>query len=134
MCWGPGSARAGTPAISALVCSPASAPNLSPARVLLDVRRDTARATGRQCAGGLGRRGLVLRLYRLWFAHRHRHRIYRQRAYYWTYDVTPLVQPGGNVLGAWVGEGWYSGYIGFGLLTGIGTESIGSARITGRTT
>ena len=50
---------------------------------------------------------------------------YHQRAYYNTYDVTPLVQRGGNALGAWVGDGWYSGYIGFGLLTGIGTEKVG---------
>ena len=44
---------------------------------------------------------------------------------YNTYDVTPLVKRGGNALGAWVGDGWYSGYIGFGLLTGIGTEHVG---------
>ncbi len=50
---------------------------------------------------------------------------YHQRAYYWTYDVTPMVGKGNNALGAWVADGWYSGYIGFGLLTGIGTEKIG---------
>lgn len=50
---------------------------------------------------------------------------YHQRAYYNTYDVTPLVKRGGNALGAWLGDGWYSGYIGFGLLTGIGTEHVG---------
>jgi alpha-L-rhamnosidase len=50
---------------------------------------------------------------------------YRQRAYYNTYDVTPMVKRGANALGAWVADGWYSGYIGFGLLTGIGTEGIG---------
>src|SRR6266576_3668378 len=50
---------------------------------------------------------------------------YRQRAYYRTYDVTPLVRHGENAIGAWVADGWYSGYIGFGLLTGIGTEKIG---------
>ena len=50
---------------------------------------------------------------------------YHQRAYYNTYDVTPLVQTGHNAIGAWVADGWYSGYIGFGLLTGIGTEKIG---------
>lgn len=52
---------------------------------------------------------------------------YRQRAYYYTYDVTPLVQSGRNALGAWVGDGWYAGYLGFGLLTGMGTERIGRA-------
>lgn len=50
---------------------------------------------------------------------------YRQRAYYYTYDVTPLVKAGHNALGAWVADGWYAGYVGFGLLTGIGTEHIG---------
>jgi len=50
---------------------------------------------------------------------------YHQRAYYNTYDVTPLVKRGRNAIGAWLADGWYSGYIGFGLLTGIGTEKIG---------
>jgi alpha-L-rhamnosidase len=50
---------------------------------------------------------------------------YHQRAYYNAYDVTPLLKKGANALGAWVADGWYSGYIGFGLLTGIGTEHIG---------
>jgi alpha-L-rhamnosidase len=50
---------------------------------------------------------------------------YHQRAYYNTYDVTSLVRRGGNALGVWVADGWYSGYIGFGLLTGIGTEHVG---------
>jgi alpha-L-rhamnosidase len=50
---------------------------------------------------------------------------YHQRAYYNTYDVTALLKSGANTLHAWVADGWYSGYIGFGLLTGIGTEHIG---------
>ena len=50
---------------------------------------------------------------------------YKQRAYYNTYDVTPLLKRGNNAIGAWVADGWYSGYIGFGLLTGMGTEKIG---------
>lgn len=50
---------------------------------------------------------------------------YHQRAYYWTYDVTSLVRRGSNAVGVWLADGWYSGYIGFGLLTGIGTEKIG---------
>jgi alpha-L-rhamnosidase len=50
---------------------------------------------------------------------------YRQRAYYNTIDVTPLIHRGTNAWAAWVADGWYSGYIGFGLLTGIGTEHIG---------
>jgi alpha-L-rhamnosidase len=50
---------------------------------------------------------------------------YHQRAYYNTLDVTGLLKKGPNAIGAWVADGWYSGYIGFGLLTGIGTERIG---------
>ena len=52
---------------------------------------------------------------------------YRQRAYYNTYDVTDLIQQGDNAIGAWVADGWYSGYVGFGLLTGMGTEKTGRA-------
>jgi alpha-L-rhamnosidase len=52
---------------------------------------------------------------------------YRQRAYYNTYDVTKLIQSGSNAIGGWVADGWYSGYVGFGLLTGIGTEKTGRA-------
>ncbi len=50
---------------------------------------------------------------------------YHQRAYYQTYDVTAQIRKGPNALAAWVADGWYSGYLGFGLLTGIGTERIG---------
>ncbi len=50
---------------------------------------------------------------------------YHQRAYYQTYDVTPLIKRGENAIGAWVADGWYSGYIGFGLLVGLGTEQAG---------
>ena len=50
---------------------------------------------------------------------------YRQRAYYRAYDVTSAIKSGANAIGAWVADGWYSGYLGFGLLTGIGTEHIG---------
>jgi alpha-L-rhamnosidase len=50
---------------------------------------------------------------------------YRQRLYYNTYDVTSELETGRNAIGAWLADGWYAGYIGFGLLTGIGTEHIG---------
>ena len=50
---------------------------------------------------------------------------YPKSAYYCTYDVTSLVKRGGNAIGAWVADGWYSGYIGFGLLAGLGTERTG---------
>jgi len=52
---------------------------------------------------------------------------YLQRAYYNTYDVTDLVQEGENVIGGWVADGWYAGYVGFGLLTGMSTEKTGRA-------
>jgi alpha-L-rhamnosidase len=57
---------------------------------------------------------------------------YRQRAYYNTYDVTDMIRSGENAIGGWVADGWYSGYVGFGLLTGMGTEKTGRA-IYGKT-
>jgi alpha-L-rhamnosidase len=51
--------------------------------------------------------------------------VYRQRAYYHTYDVTRLLNRGPNAIGAWVADGWYSGYLGFALLTGVGVEKVG---------
>jgi alpha-L-rhamnosidase len=57
---------------------------------------------------------------------------YHQRAYYNTFDVTSLLASGDNAIGAWVADGWYSGYVGFGLLTGMGTEKTGRA-IYGKT-
>jgi len=38
---------------------------------------------------------------------------YRHRLAYQTYDVTALLKPGGNAIGAMLGDGWYRGYIGF---------------------
>jgi alpha-L-rhamnosidase len=38
---------------------------------------------------------------------------YHRRIQYQTYDVTGLVREGGNVLAAVVGDGWWSGYVGF---------------------
>src|SRR5688572_30524564 len=40
---------------------------------------------------------------------------YRKRVYYNTYDVTGLVREGDNVLAGLLGDGWYAGYVGFGL-------------------
>jgi alpha-L-rhamnosidase len=34
---------------------------------------------------------------------------YRKRVQYQTYDVTPLLRPGENAIGALLGEGWYAG-------------------------
>ncbi len=38
---------------------------------------------------------------------------YRTRLVYRTYDVTELLQEGGNAVGAWLGNGWYRGRIGY---------------------
>lgn len=38
---------------------------------------------------------------------------YHQRVLYQTYDVTGLLRPGRNVLGAMLGDGWYCGFVGF---------------------
>ena len=38
---------------------------------------------------------------------------YAQRIPYQSYDVTALLQPGENVLGAVLGDGWYCGFVGF---------------------
>ncbi|OZG64656.1 alpha-L-rhamnosidase [Bifidobacterium hapali] len=40
--------------------------------------------------------------------------VYDTRLPYWTYDVTELVHDGTNVMGFWLGDGWYRGRIGFG--------------------
>jgi alpha-L-rhamnosidase len=39
---------------------------------------------------------------------------YRKRVYYQTYDVTRLLRPGRNALGAILGDGWACGYVGLG--------------------
>src|SRR5258705_9002021 len=38
---------------------------------------------------------------------------YRRRLQYQTYDVTQLMRPGANVVGAMLGDGWYRGQLGF---------------------
>lgn len=50
---------------------------------------------------------------------------YRKRVYYQAYDVTGLVRPGDNVVGAVVADGWYAGYLGYGLLVGYGPNKTG---------
>lgn len=50
---------------------------------------------------------------------------YQQRAYYRTHDVTKLLARGENCLGAIVAEGWYSGYVGYGVLVGYGPNRAG---------
>ena len=50
---------------------------------------------------------------------------YRKRVYYRGYDVTSLLTHGANALGAELAEGWYSGYVGYGLLVGYGPNRVG---------
>ncbi|WP_136025289.1 alpha-L-rhamnosidase [Microbacterium sp. K27] len=39
--------------------------------------------------------------------------VYRERLRYYTYDVTALLVDGENALGAWLGDGWYRGRLGW---------------------
>ncbi len=50
---------------------------------------------------------------------------YTKRNYYNTFDVTPLVTRGDNCIGAVVADGWYAGYVGYGLLCGYGPHRTG---------
>ena len=43
---------------------------------------------------------------------------YQRRIHSQTYDVTKLVREGKNAVGATLADGWYSGYVAYGLLTG----------------
>ncbi len=44
---------------------------------------------------------------------------YRKRVYYHTYDVTDHIVAGENVVTTLLGDGWYSGYVGYGLRRNI---------------
>ncbi|MCH7227125.1 family 78 glycoside hydrolase catalytic domain [Haloferula sp. A504] len=50
---------------------------------------------------------------------------YRKRAYYNTFDLTPLIKDGMNGIGAVVADGWYAGYVGYGKLVGYGPHKTG---------
>ncbi len=39
--------------------------------------------------------------------------VYGSRLRYYTYDVTDLLAPGDNAIGAWLGDGWYRGRLGW---------------------
>lgn len=39
--------------------------------------------------------------------------VYRERLRYRTYDVSGLLAPGNNAIGAWLGDGWYRGRLGW---------------------
>ena len=45
---------------------------------------------------------------------------YNKRVYYCSYDVSDLIVEGANALGAILSNGWYAGYVGFGLLQNRG--------------
>jgi alpha-L-rhamnosidase len=42
---------------------------------------------------------------------------YQRRLHYQTYDVTKLIRNGANAIGGVLADGWYSGYLAYGLLT-----------------
>jgi alpha-L-rhamnosidase len=42
---------------------------------------------------------------------------YQRRIHYQTYDVTPFVNAGPNAIGVTLADGWYAGYVAYGLLT-----------------
>ncbi len=50
---------------------------------------------------------------------------YLKRAYYQAIDVTNAINDGNNCVGAIVTEGWYAGYVGYGLLVGYGPNKAG---------
>jgi alpha-L-rhamnosidase len=50
---------------------------------------------------------------------------YLKRAYYQAVDVTSALNNGENCVGAIVTEGWYAGYVGYGLLVGYGPNKAG---------
>ncbi|MCY2991476.1 MAG: family 78 glycoside hydrolase catalytic domain [Planctomycetota bacterium] len=50
---------------------------------------------------------------------------YHRRVYYNTYDVTKLMRQGANTVGGIVADGWYAGYVGYGLLVGYGPNKAG---------
>lgn len=50
---------------------------------------------------------------------------YRQRVYYRAHEVTGLIEPGTNVMGVVVADGWYAGYLGYGRLLGYGPHGTG---------
>ena len=44
---------------------------------------------------------------------------YNKRVHYQTYDVTSHLAQGPNAIGATLCDGWYAGYVAYGLLTGV---------------
>ncbi len=50
---------------------------------------------------------------------------YLRRVYYNVFDVTDLLKKGENTIGSVVADGWYAGYVGYGLLVGYGPNKAG---------
>lgn len=50
---------------------------------------------------------------------------YAKRCFYNTCDVTEMIGEGDNAIGAIVADGWYAGYVGYGLLVGYGPNRCG---------
>lgn len=50
---------------------------------------------------------------------------YARRAYVRTFDVTGRIAGGANAIGAVLADGWYAGYLGYGLLVGYGPFKTG---------
>ncbi len=50
---------------------------------------------------------------------------YRRRVYYRAHEVTGLIEPGTNLLGLVVADGWYAGYLGFAHQAGYGPHRSG---------
>lgn len=50
---------------------------------------------------------------------------FKKRAYYQAFDVTNAIKQGSHRIGAVVTEGWYAGYVGYGLLVGYGPHRSG---------
>ncbi|MFC1739238.1 family 78 glycoside hydrolase catalytic domain [Planctomycetota bacterium] len=52
---------------------------------------------------------------------------YNQRVHYFTYDVTDMLKAGDNTIGSILSNGWYAGYVGFGLMNKLGPDGKGRA-------
>lgn len=50
---------------------------------------------------------------------------YESRLRYATYDVTELIDAGDNVIGAWLGDGWWRGYLGWGKKKALYGDALG---------
>ena len=54
---------------------------------------------------------------------------YKRRVQYQTYDVTAMLRKGTNAMGAILGDGWYSGYVGLGGRNRYGSQPLLRAQL-----